>query len=231
MKFEAKSVDPSLMRYVTTGDWEKVGDHVIMPVVDYGMQDDNAFLVALHELVESFLCLKHGVSEEIVTKFDVEHPELDEPGDSPNAPYHKQHMIATQVERIVCEAMGLDWNKHNAWVQRAGDEVERIQVLSQSVILRDGPRLWTELHLFSLRNRSCQDYEFIKNWFDNWSKSIPWNGCPCQQHFEDYCNQFPPNYSDLWKWGVDLHNDVNERIGKPKLSLSEAEQLWTKRLL
>jgi hypothetical protein len=185
----------------------------------------------LHELVESFLCLKDGVSEESVTKFDVEHPELEEPGDHPDAPYHKQHMVATQVERTVCEATGIDWDEHNAWVQRAGDEVERSQQLSQSVILRDGPRLWTELHLFSLRNKNCKDHEFIKNWFDNWVESIPWNGCPCQQHFEDYCNQFPADYSNLWKWGVDLHNNVNQRIGKSTISLSEAEQLWTKRLL
>lgn len=231
MKFEAKSVDLSLMRYVTTGDWEIVGDHVIMPVADYGMMDDNAFLVALHELVEAWLCKKANIKEEDVSKFDTEHPELEEPGDSPDAPYHKQHVIATQVEKIVCEAMGMNWDAHNDWVQRAGNEVERRQGEVQSSILREGPKLWAELHLFSLRNRNCQDHEFIKNWFDNWAASIPWNGCPCEEHFNDYCKRFPPDFSDLWRWGIGIHNDVNHRNGKPCLSLTEAEQLWTKRLL
>lgn len=231
MKFEAKSVDPSLMRYVTTGDWEILGDHVILPVVDYGMREDNAFLVALHELVESFLCIKAGIKEEDVSKFDIENCDLEEPGDSSLAPYHEQHKVATQVEKIVCEALGLDWNEHNDWVQRAGNEVERSQKTSQSVILRDGPRLWAELHLFSLRNRNCQDLTFIESWFKNWVDSIPWNGCPCQQHFEDYCKEFPPDFSDLWKWGIGIHNAVNLRNGKPTLSLKDAESLWLKRLI
>lgn len=231
MRFEAKSVDPSLMRYVTTGDWEIIGDLVSITVADYGMRDESAFLVALHELVESFLCNKAGIKEESVSQFDIENPSLEEPGDSTLAPYHKQHMIATEVERIVCNAMGIDWDEHNNWVQRAGNEVERWQNEPQPVILREGPRLWSELHLFSLRNRNCEDRAFIKNWFDNWVKSIPWNGCPCQQHFEDYCKQIPPDFNDLWKWGVELHNDVNRRIGRKTCNLEEAENLWRKRLL
>jgi len=231
MRFEAKSVDPSLMRYVTSGDWEIIGDLVSITVADYGMKDENAFLVALHELVESYLCLKDGVSDESVTKFDIENPDLPEPGDSPDAPYHKQHAVATFVERVVCGALGINWDEHNKWVQRAGDEVERMQGETQSPILREGPRLWAELHLFSLRNRNCEDRAFVKNWFDNWVKSIPWNGCPCQQHFEEYCKQFPPNFNDLWNWSVQLHNDVNKRIGRKVLSIEEAEALWRKRLL
>jgi hypothetical protein len=231
MKFEAKSVDPSLMRYVTTGDWEIIGDSVIIPVVDYGAREDNAFLVALHELVESYLCKKAGIKEEDVYQFDIDNPYLEEPGDSELAPYYEQHKVATDVEKIVCEALGLNWREHNDWVQRAANEVERVQEQSQSAILRDGPRLWAELHLFSFRNRNCQDRAFIENWFNNWVASIPWNGCPCQQHFEDYCKQFPPDFSDLWKWGIGIHNDVNLRNGKPTLSLTEAENLWLKRLI
>ena len=231
MKFEAKSVDPSLMRYVTTGDWEIIGDLVSITVADYGMQEDSAFLVALHELVEAWMCNRNGIAEEDVSRFDIDHPELEEPGDSPNAPYHKEHNLATEVERMVCNAAGINWEAHNDWVQRAGNEVERKQSDPQSAILREGPRIWAELHLFSFRNRNCEDVNFIKNWFENWVKSIPWNGCPCQQHFEDYCKQFPPNFNDLWKWGIGLHNDVNSRNGMRVFSLTEAEELWRKRLL
>jgi hypothetical protein len=140
-------------------------------------------------------------------------------------------MIALDVERIVCNAIGIDWDEHKNWVQRAKDQVELWQSESQPVILREGPRLWTELHLFSLRNRNCEDVGFIKNWLDNWVASIPWNGCPCQQHFEEYCKQNPPDFNDLWRWGVELHNEVNKRTGRNVHSLEQAENLWRKRLL
>jgi hypothetical protein len=140
-------------------------------------------------------------------------------------------MIAADVERIVCNAMGIDWDEHKNWAQRARDQVELWQSETQPIILREGPRLWAELHLFSLRNRNCEDFGFIKNWFDNWVASIPWNGCPCQQHFEEYCKQNPPDFNDLWRWGVELHNDVNKRTGRNVHSLEQTENLWRKKLL
>lgn len=200
MKFEAKSVDPSLMPF---SDSEIIGDHLIIPVVDYGAREDHSFLVALGKLVETFVRSK-SISG---------------------------YSIADDVEKMVCEHIGLNWDEHCDWVQRALDESERSRALIQSVILRDGPRYWAELHLFSLRNRNCEDRAFIESWFKNWADSIPWNGCPCQQHFEDYCKHFPPDFSDLWKWGIGIHNDVNSRNGRPVLSLSEAENLWIKRLI
>lgn len=200
MKFEAKSVDPSLMPF---SDSEIIGDHLIIPVVDYGAREDHSFLLALGKLVETFLRSKSIGG----------------------------NSIADDVEKMVCEHIGLNWDEHCDWVQRALDESGRSRSLIQSVILRDGPRYWAELHLFSLRNRSCEDRAFIESWFKNWADSIPWNGCPCQQHFEDYCKQFPPDFSDLWKWGIGIHNDVNSRNGRSVLSLSDAENLWLKRLI
>ncbi len=200
MRFEAKSIDPSL---ISNSDYAVIADSIIIPVIDYGAREDHSFLVALGKLVETFLQSK-SIS-----------------GNS----------IADNVEKMVCENIGLKWGEHCDWVQRALDEVERSRFLSQSVILRDGPRYWAELHLFSFRNRNCKDRAFIESWFNNWAESIPWNGCPCKDHFEDYCKHFPPDFSDLWRWGIGIHNDVNKRNGKKQLSLNEAEQLWTRRLL
>jgi len=91
MKFEAKSVDPSLMPF---SDSEIIGDHLIIPVVDYGGREDNSFLVALGKLVETFLRSKSiGGSS-----------------------------IADDVEKMVCEHIGLNWDEHCDWVQRALDE-------------------------------------------------------------------------------------------------------------
>jgi hypothetical protein len=204
MRFEAKSIDPSLISDTESGEYDVISDNIIIPVIDYGAREDNSFLVALRNLVQVYLSSKDIAAS---------------------------HSIADKVQQNVCDALGINIEDHNAWSERAKDEARRAQGQLQSAILRDGPRFWTELHLFSLRNRNCPDVNFIKNWFDNWVDSIPWNGCPCKEHFEDYCKSIPPNFSDLWKWGIEIHNDVNMRIGKKQLSLSEAEQLWTKRLL
>ena len=200
MRFEAKSIDPSLMPF---SDSEIIGDYLIIPVVDYGAREDHSFLVALGKLVETFLRSKSI----------------------------RDNSIADDVEKMVCEHIGLNWDEHCDWVQRALDEAERSRAMPQSVILRDGPRYWAELHLFSFRNRNCEDRAFIESWFKNWVESIPWNGCPCKDHFEDYCKHFPPDFCRLWEWGIGIHNVVNKRNGKKQLSLNEAEQLWTKRLL
>ena len=204
MRFEAKSIDPSLISDTESGEHDVIANSIILPVIDYGAREDNAFLFALRKLVQVYLSNKGNAGSDA---------------------------IADKVQNIVCDALGINAEDHNGWVERATDEARRAQGELQSAILRDGPRFWAELHLFSLRNKNCSDVNFIKNWFKNWADSIPWNGCPCQQHFEEYCKQFPPDFSDLWKWGIGVHNDVNLRNGRSVLSLAEAENLWTKRLL
>jgi hypothetical protein len=96
--------------------------HVTVAV--HEKNDRSAFLVALHEMVEAFLCKEAGIEEEAVSEWDISHPDLEEPGDHPDSPYHREHKIATEVEEIVSRALGRDWDDHNEWVQAAGDAVE-----------------------------------------------------------------------------------------------------------
>jgi hypothetical protein len=70
------------------------------------------FLVIIHELVEYVLCWCVGIKPETVDKFDMEFKGNGEPGDSPNAPYHKQHCIATGVERILAAFLGVSWRDY-----------------------------------------------------------------------------------------------------------------------
>jgi hypothetical protein len=125
MKITLRTQAPECLRYPTCGDWlfNKDG-HLHVTVAEHEKNDRSAFLVALHEMVEAYLCKEAGIEEEAVSKWDIDNPALEEPGDHPDAPYHKEHMVATQVEKIVAEALGHDWNDHNDWVQAAGDAVE-----------------------------------------------------------------------------------------------------------
>jgi hypothetical protein len=101
-------------RYDTCGDWFG-GENIIIRVSDTGDRRSN-LLVALHEFVEAILCEAHGVAEEDVCAFDIAHPDLDEPGEAADAPYHYEHVIAEVVERLVAVKMPLEWAVHAASV-------------------------------------------------------------------------------------------------------------------
>lgn len=78
-------------------------------------------LVAIHEIVESTLCRGAGVSEADIDQFDMQfeadrklgrHSDDDEPGDDPKAPYRRQHLMATAIEKMLAAAMGVDWHAY-----------------------------------------------------------------------------------------------------------------------
>ena len=114
------------MRYVTTGDWEWMEDGSLkISVAAWQGNERSAFLVAMHEAVEAVLCWADGIDEKDVSDWDKAHPDAEEPGEVEGAPYYEQHAIATQVELKIAAGLKMDWNKHNAWVQEAGDQVEK----------------------------------------------------------------------------------------------------------
>ena len=203
-----KNIDPVAMRYATTGDWEWLPNgNLKCSVADYG-NEDGAFLVNLHEMVEAWLCNKAGIREDEVSN-DV-----------------AENQTATQIERIACEAAGIDWEEHNKWVQRAGDEVKRKQDDEVPAILLNGPRFWAELHLLGLRHRSGKN---MTGWLNDWRDSIPFNGCPCKEHLDEWVSENPPDWNRFFEWGIDLHNAVNIRIGKPTMDVENAKELWMQR--
>lgn len=234
MKIEIKSIDPASMRYPTAGDWEWLPDgSLLVTVPNYGNQELSGLLVAIHEIVEAVLCKRDGVTDEEVTRFDTEHPLLEEPGDDPRAPYHKQHMVAMAIERDAAIAWGIDWDKHNQWVTDAGNEVERLEKageLGKSRILKEGSRYWAELHLYGLR---CADipHRDIRYWLGSWLMALPFDGCPCEDHLIEWIQNNDLDLNDFFAWGVRLHNAVNERIFKPQMSVEDARLLWSKKHL
>lgn len=117
-----KTIPHGAQRYETVGDWRFTPNERGLNVKVSAMGDwRSEFAVAVHEAVEALLCREHGVSDEMVTEFDLgfereralgDHGPEDEPGDDPRAPYREEHAAATEVERTVCEALGLGWAEH-----------------------------------------------------------------------------------------------------------------------
>lgn len=121
MKILIKTIPHSEQRYETVGDWYFTDpDTLIIPVTDTGnWKYDMA--VAVHELVEVLLCKSDGIEQKVCDRFDMKyeserehgkHDWKDEPGDDPKSPYHKQHGLASSVERMLIAEFGENWKKY-----------------------------------------------------------------------------------------------------------------------
>jgi hypothetical protein len=95
------------------GDWElKEDGSISIKVSDTGHEID-ALLIAIHELVEVVLCIRHGITQAAVDDFDMSFVGDGEPGEAADAPYRKQHTAADIVERLVALEAGVNWLRYN----------------------------------------------------------------------------------------------------------------------
>ena len=97
--------------------------HWQFQVIDLG-NDDYEFLIFIHELIEWRLTQKHGVAEEDITAFDKQHLDTNEPGYLKEAPYHKEHMAAEAIERMVATLLGVEWNDYEEAINKKFEELE-----------------------------------------------------------------------------------------------------------
>lgn len=117
-----ETIAPADHRYSTAGDyWLEDGKLVIKVSA---MSDPRySFLVALHELVEASLVRARGIPIEAIDDFDVAYEakrkdgDNSEPGDSPAAPYHREHVFATKIEKLMAKELGVDWKTYDAAVE------------------------------------------------------------------------------------------------------------------
>lgn len=124
MRICLTTVPHAAQRYETVGDWIADGrTHLRHVRVSEMGNEDYHFLVGIHEMVEAWLCLKRGISQESVDEFDKQFEaarvegNTDEPGHDPNAPYHREHVFAEKIEKLVAEEMGVDWDAYEKVVE------------------------------------------------------------------------------------------------------------------
>jgi hypothetical protein len=103
-------VEHTEQRYDTVGDWEVTPGNTLKISVSHLGNHNMQVLVAVHELVEAILCFHRGVLPADVDKFDINFDGKGEPGDDPQAPYHREHVFATQVEQMLAQELGVDWD-------------------------------------------------------------------------------------------------------------------------
>lgn len=103
-----EAIDADKQRYDTLGDWyfDKNGDLIIRVTGVDPLEQDDVFLVALHEMIEAKLCHRNGVTQGAVDAFDMQFKADGEPGDHPDAPYRKEHRCAMLIEHQTALMMG-----------------------------------------------------------------------------------------------------------------------------
>ena len=122
LRIDVEVIPHNKQRYETCGDWWWEA-HMATRKIRVSMLKnvDMEFCVAIHEMIEQHLCIKRVIRERIVTLFDMRfeeerakglHKPDAEPGDDPNAPYHKEHVFATNIERQLASEFGIDWESY-----------------------------------------------------------------------------------------------------------------------
>jgi hypothetical protein len=91
-----------------------------------------------------------------------------------------------------------------------------------------GPLFWHTIHITAIgypQNPSYAQKRAAKEFYESLSFLIP---CPvCREHYSSYLQKMPisphlDTRDDLFKWTVELHNEVNKILDKPIISQSEA---------
>ena len=121
MNIVIESIPHSEHRYSTCGDYWRDADGTLQIKVSELPDARHMLLVAIHELIEQSLCDSAGITNREIDVFDVHYAAAGEPGDDSNAPYYKQHQIATGVERILAAEMRVDWLVYEKAIDALGE--------------------------------------------------------------------------------------------------------------
>lgn len=120
LDIEIKTIPDKDQRYNTIGDYQTTESGKQLFTISDMDNWKHEFLIALHELVESALCKEKGIPDEAIDAFDMNYEvnraktdTSSEPGDSPDAPYHEEHIFATNLEKMMAEKLGVDWEVYS----------------------------------------------------------------------------------------------------------------------
>lgn len=117
-KIVALCIPHTSQRYPTVGDYQNAHGITLFTISDMG-DERYEYLVLLHELVEKILVEARGIPDSEIDAFDMvfESARLSgddrEPGWEPNAPYHREHVFAEKLERLLAAELCVDWDTYD----------------------------------------------------------------------------------------------------------------------
>ena len=96
------------------------------------------------------------------------------------------------------------------------------RITISGVVIERRPNAWIALHNGSI---------FHAAGLSEWESSIPQYECGCRAFYAKYKAEMPPDFTSpeaFFRWGVNLHNAVNRKLGKHELTIDEALSIWRK---
>jgi hypothetical protein len=97
-----------------------------------------------------------------------------------------------------------------------------------------GPFFWHTIHIAALgypRDPNYSEKKAMKEFLESLQIIIP---CPiCRKHYTSHLVKLPiapslDSRKDLFRWTIDLHNDVNTMLGKRKYTETEVLQYYSR---
>lgn len=97
-----------------------------------------------------------------------------------------------------------------------------------------GPMFWHTIHVVALSYPSNPNYaqkRAAKEFYESMAELIP---CPmCREHYKEHLKKLPlsphlDRRDDLFRWTVQLHNEVNILLKKPIVSETESINFYTR---
>lgn len=95
-----------------------------------------------------------------------------------------------------------------------------------------GPIFWHTIHVVALSYPSNPNYaqkRAAKEFYESMAELIP---CPmCREHYKKHLQKLPlgphlDRRQDLFRWTVEVHNEVNKLLGKPLVTEAESIQFY-----
>ena len=116
MKIRVNIVEPETQRYETSGDYFYNRKGYLIFRISKQKTRFLEKMQLIHELIEQTLCeysaILHERIDEFDMNYDMKNSTYQEPGDDPNAPYHKQHVLAKDVEKMICKQLNLNFDEY-----------------------------------------------------------------------------------------------------------------------
>ena len=97
-----------------------------------------------------------------------------------------------------------------------------------------GPFFWHTMHIVALgysKNPTYTDKKCAKEFYESLAFLLP---CSiCREHYKGYLQEKPistflDSRTDLIKWTIQIHNKVNQMLGKPEWTLEEVLSYYEK---
>ena len=97
-----------------------------------------------------------------------------------------------------------------------------------------GPFFWHTIHIVALgysKNPTYTDKKCAKEFYESLAFLLP---CSiCREHYKGYLQEKPistflDSRTDLIKWTIQIHNKVNQMLGKPEWTLEEVLSYYEK---